>query len=75
MIKFSFLSGKLSEIKKSFGKRNILIKYEGNGEFLKKSKQIKKYDDYGNYVEVQLTKDADSQKLLREAVTSSVRGA
>ncbi len=66
------LSGKLSEIKKSFGKRNILIKYEGNGEFLKKSKQVKKYDDYGNYVEVQLAKDADSQELLREAMESSV---
>lgn len=66
------LSGKLSEIKKSFGKRNILIKYEGNGDFLKKSKQIKKYDDYGNYVEVQLAQKGDSQKLLREAMESSV---
>ena len=65
------LSGKLSEIKKSFGERNVILKYEGSNEFLSKSKQVKTYDNYGNYVEVQLTDNADTQKLLKEAMDSA----
>ena len=65
------LSGKLSEIKKSFGERNVIIKYDGSDEFLSKSKQIKTYDNYGNYAEVQLADKADTQKLLKEAMDSA----
>jgi len=60
------LYGKLNEIKKSFGRQNVLVAYDGSGDFLKQSSQIKKYDDYGHYVEIQLAKDADTQKLLKE---------
>jgi len=66
------LSGRLDAIKKSFSKHNVLIEYDGNSDFLKKSDQIKKFDDYGHYAEVQLIKDADTQKLLKEAWESVV---
>ena len=62
------LSGRLSEVKKRFGKENVILEFEGDDEFLKISDQIKKYDNYGNYVEVQLKKDADPQKLLQKAM-------
>ncbi|HEX9973204.1 MAG TPA: ATP-binding cassette domain-containing protein [bacterium] len=62
------LSGKLSEVKKRFGKENVIIDFDGDDKFLKTSDQIKNYDNYGNYVEVQLKKDADPQKLLQEAM-------
>ena len=65
------LYGKLSEIKKGFGKQNVIIKYEGSDDFLKTSKQIKKYDNYGHYVEIQLANGGDPQKLLHEAMTST----
>jgi len=68
------LYGKLSEIKRGFGKQNVLIEYDGPDDFLKKSDQIKKFDNYGNYVEVQLMKDGDPQKLLKDAMkTISIR--
>jgi len=65
------LYGKLEEIKKSFGRENVLIEFDGNDEFLKNCDQIKKFNNYGNSVEVQLIKDGDSQKLLREAMASA----
>lgn len=65
------LSGKLSDIKKSFGKQNVLIEYDGSDAFLKRSDQIKNFDNYGNSAEIQLVKDADTQKLLKEAMESA----
>ncbi|MFC1557478.1 ABC transporter ATP-binding protein [candidate division KSB1 bacterium] len=66
------LSGKLNDIKKNIGKENVLIEYEGKDDFLKRSDQISKYDIYNNYAEVQLVENADSQKLLREAMESVI---
>ena len=66
------LYGKLNDIKKSFGRENVLIEFEGNDDFLKRSKQIKKFDNYGRYAEAQLVKNADTQKLLREAMEVSI---
>ena len=65
------LSGKLRDIKKNFGKMNVLIEYDGSDRFLQESGQIEKYDNYGNYVEVHLKENADAQKLLQEAVQSA----
>ncbi len=65
------LYGKLGEIKKSYGSENVLIEFEGSDEFLKTSQQIKKFDNYGNYVEAQLVKNADPQQLLREAMQNN----
>lgn len=62
------LSGKLSEVKKRFGRENVIIEFDGDDQFLKTSDQIKKFDNYGKYVEVQLKKDADAQILLQEAI-------
>jgi len=64
------LSGKLAELKRRFGKQNLHMEYEGSVEFLKKSKAVKKIDQFGNTVELQLAKDADTQELLKEAVKS-----
>ncbi|MBN2009765.1 ATP-binding cassette domain-containing protein [candidate division KSB1 bacterium] len=64
------LHGALSDIKKQFGRQNVLLEYEGNDGFLKTSSYIKKFDNYGNYVEIQLANLADSQKLLAEAMAA-----
>lgn len=66
------LYGKLGDLKRSFGKQNVLIEFEGNDGFLTKSKEIKKFDNYGNFAEVQLKKNADPQKLLKEAMEAVV---
>jgi len=64
------LSGKLNEIKKSFGKRNIILKYDGKDDFLTKSDKILKFDNFGNYVEVQLKPEANPQEFLNDIVSS-----
>ena len=65
------LYGKLEEIKQSFGRENVLIEFDGNDEFLQNCDQVKKYNNYGKSVEVQLIKGGDSQELLKEALSSA----
>ncbi len=62
------LAGRLAEVKKRFGRENVIIEFEGDEQFLKTSDLIKKYDYYGNYVEIQLHQNADPQALLAEAM-------
>ncbi|MDZ7330407.1 MAG: ATP-binding cassette domain-containing protein [candidate division KSB1 bacterium] len=62
------LSGRLAEVKKRFGRENVVLEFHGDDGFLRTSDQIKKYDYYGNFVEIQLQQHADPQKLLIEAM-------
>jgi ABC-2 type transport system ATP-binding protein len=65
------LQGDLKQIKARYGKNNVQIEYEGDGDFLKKSQLIGSYNNYGNYVEVRLAPGADSQQLLRAVAERS----
>jgi len=64
------LYGRLSNIKKGFGRQNIYIEYDGSDAFLK-SDQIKKYDNYGNAAEIQITSSGDAQTILKNAMQSA----
>ncbi len=59
------LQGSLKEVKAQYGKNNVQIEYEGNGDFLEKNELVHSYNNYGNHVEVRLAPGADSQQLLR----------
>jgi len=68
------LSGKLKDIKNNFGRKNIILEYEGDDYFLTSSPLIQKYNNYGNYVEIHLTEKANPQQLLLEAIkTATIR--
>lgn len=58
------LSGKLSDVKNSYGKKNIHLIYEGESNFLQTSELIVKHDDFGNFNEVQLKPEVDPQEFL-----------
>jgi len=62
------LSGKTGEVKESFGKRNIHLEYEGKDDFLNNSNLIKKFDNFGNYVEIQLKENVSSQDFLKDII-------
>ena len=62
------LSGKIGKVKESFGKHNSHLEYGGKDDFLKESTYIKKFDNFGNYVEIQLKDDMPSQDFLKEIV-------
>ena len=61
----SVLQGNLKQVKAKYGKNNVQIEYDGNGDFLEHSQLIGSYNNYGNYVEVRLAPGADPQQLLR----------
>ena len=65
------LQGDLKTIKSGYGKNNVQIEYEGNGNFLDKNPLISEYNNYGNYVEARLSPGADAQQLLREVAAHS----
>ena len=65
------LQGDLKEIKAKYGKNNVQIEYEGDGNFLQQSKLVGSYNNYGNYVEVRLAPGADAQELLRAVAERS----
>jgi ABC-2 type transport system ATP-binding protein len=67
----SVLQGDLKHIKAQYGRNNVQIEYEGDGNFLQQSKLIGSYNNYGNYVEVRLAPGADSQQLLRAVAERS----
>lgn len=64
------LYGKLRDIKKGFGRKNVYIEYVGSDTFLK-SDQIESYDNYGNTVEIRLAADSNPQKILHEAIKNA----
>jgi ABC-2 type transport system ATP-binding protein len=66
------LQGAVREIKASFGRNNVQIDYEGDGDFLQRAGDlVQTANNYGNHVELQLKPGADSQQLLRLAMQSA----
>jgi ABC-2 type transport system ATP-binding protein len=63
----SVLQGDLKRVKAQYGKNNVQIEYEGNGNFVEQNKLVQSFNNYGNYVEVRLAPGADAQQLLRMA--------
>jgi ABC-2 type transport system ATP-binding protein len=59
--------GDLSQIKAGYGYNNVQIKYDGDARFLKETRLVQSFNDYGNYVDVRLAPGADTQELLRLA--------
>jgi len=61
------LEGDLNQIKAGYGRHNVQIKYDGDAHFLQEKRLVQSFNDYGNYVEVRLAPEANSQELLRLA--------
>ena len=62
------LNGSLDDIKKQYGHQNILLDYNGNGDFLKKLDGVKQLNAYGNSVEIQIMSNTDPQAILQTAM-------
>ncbi|MBN2830539.1 MAG: ATP-binding cassette domain-containing protein [Candidatus Cloacimonetes bacterium] len=66
------LSGTVGEVKRQFGKKAIQLDYTGDNSFLNNSPFIADYNDFGNYVEIELLKDAIPHDFL-ESIVSKVK--
>jgi len=62
------VDGALATIKHGFGDNSLRLEYEGDGSFLAELPQVQRIDDYGQYVEIQLTSGDEAQQLLEAAV-------
>ena len=67
------LDGEMSEVKASFGAKEVALSFEGPDGFLEEAPGVRKVIDQGRYLEVRLGEDADPQDLLRRAVEAGVR--
>ena len=64
----NILSGKLNQIKRNFGKNTVIVEYQGDGDIFRNSADIAKYNDYGNYVELELREQVDPQSFLKKII-------
>jgi ABC-2 type transport system ATP-binding protein len=62
------LDGNLNSIKREYGDNSLQIEYDGDGEFIKSLPMVEKYEDYGNYAEVNLKNQDSSQELLKALI-------
>ena len=60
----SVLHGPLREIKAGYGRNRVQIEYDGSLPALNDSTLVAGFNDFGNYVELQLAYGADPQRLL-----------
>ncbi len=63
----AILEGEIQNIKQKFGKNHLIVSYKGDPGFLS-DPSIQSYNDYGNYVEILLNKNANPQELLKRIV-------
>ena len=62
----SVLQGALAQIKASYGKSTIALKYSGEPRSLHGLPGVDKVNDWGRRARLQMTVDGDSQQILRE---------
>lgn len=62
------LDGELQTVKHNFGKKSIILGYKGNADYLRDTSLVKRYNDYGNHVEITLSDGASYKTLLQKAL-------
>ena len=64
------LSGTMREVKSRYERNRVVIEFEGDDSFLK-HESIANYKNYAGHAEVKLKDHADSQALLRDAISKA----
>jgi ABC-2 type transport system ATP-binding protein len=59
------LDGRLGDIKAKFGKNSIQVEMDGDGSFARELPGVEKVSEFNNYIELKMTRDADSRAILR----------
>ena len=65
------LDGRLSEIKRRYGRNTVVMEFDGDEGFLNNSDLVKRKNWYGRYVEIQLQEKVDPQDLLKIALAKA----
>jgi ABC-2 type transport system ATP-binding protein len=64
------LDGSIREVKKSFGRNAVALRFEGNGFNLEQSEFVANVEHHSDELEVLLKSDANPQSLLKQLVES-----
>jgi ABC-2 type transport system ATP-binding protein len=67
------LEGSLESIKNKYSHNAIILEYSGNANFINKIPYVQKTDDYGNYMEIHLDEQANSDELFRALAASELK--
>jgi len=62
------VEGKLTDVKKTYGRNNVIISFDGDDKFLDRDDLIKSRNVYGNYAELKMHDGKDPQELLQAAL-------
>ena len=61
------LEGNLTKIKQDWGKNTVTIGYEGSGEYFHALSGVRRYNDFGNSIELELMPETDPSQVLADA--------
>ncbi len=64
----AILQGKLSEIKRSFGRNTVILEFEGDGSFIDELDDVRINNRSTNYAEIRLLNGLDEQVILQKAM-------
>ncbi len=62
------LDGTVQAVKRQFGNKSVQIAYTGDNSFLNTFEGIRSYNDFGNYVEINLEPEIEPHSLLKAIV-------
>jgi ABC-2 type transport system ATP-binding protein len=64
----AILQGKLSDIKRSFGRNTVILEFEGDGSFIDGLENVRINNRSTNYAEIRLLNGLDEQVVLQKAI-------
>ena len=67
------LEGPLETVKEKYSHNAIILEYSGEAGFISRLPLVQKTDEYGNYMEIRLKDQADSQELFKVVAASELR--
>ncbi|MEJ2050575.1 MAG: ATP-binding cassette domain-containing protein [Calditrichota bacterium] len=67
------LKGSLESIKNKYSHNAIILEYSGNANFINNIPYVQKTDNYGNYMEIHLHDQADSDELFKALAASELK--
>lgn len=66
----AILQGKLSEIKRSFGRNTVILEFEGNASFIDELENVRINNRSTNFAELRLLDGMDEQFILKKAMNN-----
>lgn len=66
------LSGSIGDAKQKYSRNAVILEYSGDASFIEGLPYVQKIDDYGNYMEIRLDNQENSQKLFKSLAESNL---